>query len=348
MNEGTRQSASIAKKKLFLHIGLHKTGTSAIQHALFHAHDRLRAEGVLYPKSVAWYDHSHHSLLLPFWREEDYSAQFDLLDSEVRAAACPVLILSSELFPNTFEQEGRFPALWERVSRLADKIEVILYVRRQDHLAASVFKQWCKSDDLKLAMSPHDFIADDVRINMDFEKYCRVWSALPKVTKLHLRSYDQDRGDLLGSFISILGLPRSILEGFAGVRANPTLDGEQLVFRHYFNNLDLPQETSDALLAYLLEHLPAKPVLDIFTEGERRSLVAKYAASNEAAFAAYAPPGTGFDHDFRESGHRFRAPTTPEVLDFFIHLAQFDKRLAAHLFDHVARHRPTGDTARGT
>jgi hypothetical protein len=335
-------------EKLFLHIGLHKTGTSAIQHALYHAHDRLRAESVLYPKSVAWHDHSHHSLLLPFWREEDYGAQFDLLESEVRAAACKTLILSSELFPNTFEQERRFPALWERVSRLADEIEVILYVRRQDHLAASVFKQWCKSDDLKLAMSPQDFIADDVRINMDFEKYCRVWSALPKVTKLYLRSYDQDRGDLLGRFIGILGLPHSILDGFEGVRANPTLDGEQLIFRHYFNGFDLPQETSDALLAYLLEHLPAKPVLDIFTTDERRGLVEKYAASNEAAFATFAPPGTGFGDDYRESGHRFRTPTTPEVLDFFVRFAQFDKRLAAHLFDHVTGHRPTGSAAQGT
>ncbi|WP_262689848.1 hypothetical protein [Kordiimonas aestuarii] len=335
----------VIAKKLFLHIGLHKTGTSAIQHALFHAREKLLAQNYLYPKSVAWDDHSHHRLLLPFWQGEDYGEAFDLLADEVAAEKCSNLILSSELFPNAYQQGARFPPLWDRVCALAEEIEIILYARRQDRLAASVFKQWSKSDDLKLAMSPSDFIADEVRINMDIEHYCRGWTNAPKVSALHLRSYDAEKKNLIKSFLAILGLPADTLSGLDRVRANPTLDGQQLIFRHYFNGLDLNQETSDALLSYILGNLSSKPALDIFTPEERHSLLERYKESNEAAFGGYGNTTTPFDSRMEESGHVFRKPTTPEILDFFVNLSQFDKRLAAHLFDKVIA-KGTGDKPR--
>lgn len=330
-------------KKLFLHIGLHKTGTSAIQHVLYHAHDALKERGILYPKSVAWDDHSHHSLLFPFWRDDDFTPEFDKLQDEIRRAGCDTVIVSSELFPNAYQQRT-FPALWQSVSALADDVEVIIYVRRQDRLAASVFKQWCKSDDLKLAMSPKDFIAETSRINMNFESYCAGWSKLPEVSKLHFRSYDHEKRDLIGSFLEILGLPRDFTGDHETVRANPTLDGEQLIFRHYFNGFDLPQDLSDALLSYLLNQLSPRPALDIFDTETRQALLQTYEKSNAAAFGTHAAEIGGFDDRMEESGHRFRAPTTPEVLDFFLKLSQFDKRLAAHLFDHIKKARAPSAT----
>ncbi|MCJ9429761.1 hypothetical protein [Kordiimonas marina] len=322
-------------QKLFLHIGLHKTGTSAIQYALYHARERLKEQGVLYPASVAWNDFSHHSLTLPFWREEDYAPAFKDLRAEIEESGCQTLVISSELFPNIYEQADRWPAFWAEVQALADDIEIILYARRQDRLAESVFKQWAKSDDLKLSIPPADFIKDDVRINMDILHYCQVWAGMPGVSKLHLRSYDKCRSVLLPSFLDILGLPANITDGYNSVHANPTLDGEKLMFRHYFNGYDLPQAISDQLLAYIQKHLSSEPRLDVFTLEEKRALLARYADSNREAFKTFGNDDTPFDDEFEASGHAFRRPTTPEVLDFFMKLSQVDKRLAAHLFDAV-------------
>ena len=322
-------------KKLYLHIGLHKTGTSAIQHALFHAREALAAKGVLYPKSVAWLDHSHHSLLLPFWRKEAFDEPFEQLSAEINASPCSTVLISSELFPNIYTQGDRFTRLWQMVSTLAEEIEVILYVRRQDRLAASVFKQWCKSDDVKLAVSPADFISDDLRINMNIEKYCVVWSELPGVTALHMRSYDHERKNLVSGFLDILGLPRDIVSGLENVRANPTMDGEQLIFRHYFNGFDLDQDTSNALLSYILGHLSPKPRLEVFSRDMRKALMERHAKTNNIAFEKHGAKCPPFDDQFEESGHVFRKPSTPEVLDFFMKLSHVDIRLAAHLFDQV-------------
>ena len=42
--------------KLFLHIGLHKTGTSSIQESLIQNKDNLVKEGILYPNHIKIFD----------------------------------------------------------------------------------------------------------------------------------------------------------------------------------------------------------------------------------------------------------------------------------------------------
>jgi len=330
-------------KKLYLHIGLHKTGTSAIQYALYHARERLKAQGFLYPESIAWYDHSHHKLTLPFWREEDCTPAFEALEDEVQTAGCPNLIISSELLPNIYQEEDRYPAFWNRLRALAEEIEVILYARRPDRLAESVFKQWCKSDDLKMAITPAAFATNATGIKLDLEKYCSVWSTTPGVTRLHLRSYELCRHTLQASFLSILGLDPALVQGFDNHKANPTLDGPQLIFRHYFNGLGLSQDHSDAVLRYVLSALPAKPKLDVFTHEQRRDLLNRYAEASRRAFQTYGDTEEApFDDAIDMSGHPFRRPTTPEILDFLTKLSQSNKRLAAYLFDYIVKYHHGG------
>ncbi len=50
------------KRKCLLHIGLEKTGTSSIQHALTHTRDALLRQGVLYPASLGLYGNVHMTI----------------------------------------------------------------------------------------------------------------------------------------------------------------------------------------------------------------------------------------------------------------------------------------------
>ena len=45
-----REGGPVAKKKLFIHAGTYKTGTTYFQHKIYHNRKRLAAAGILYPR----------------------------------------------------------------------------------------------------------------------------------------------------------------------------------------------------------------------------------------------------------------------------------------------------------
>ena len=87
-------------KKLILHIGTHKTGSTAIQNWLYWNRDTLAAQGVLYARTdrepyphLKKHTSLHHALM---HASGDFRSEWQQIEEEFEASGCHTMILSEE------------------------------------------------------------------------------------------------------------------------------------------------------------------------------------------------------------------------------------------------------------
>ena len=85
------------RKKLILHIGQSKTGTTSFQSFCFKHRKRLLADGTLYPEAGLLFTH-HRNLALHYKGEKRDSAMVAQLKQEIAAADCERVLISCESF----------------------------------------------------------------------------------------------------------------------------------------------------------------------------------------------------------------------------------------------------------
>jgi hypothetical protein len=148
-------------RRLIVHVGPAKTGTSAIQHALVTAEDGP----FCYPKVGLWADGSHHNLVFSVLpqdrRPEAKVLPFEDAMQQVRAEATRSnkdIVISSEVLNGT-----TVPRFVDKVAvGLADLIgEVVLVIVVREHLerTASVYNQRVKDWFYCEQNAPDDFLA---------------------------------------------------------------------------------------------------------------------------------------------------------------------------------------------
>lgn len=151
-------------RKLYLHLGLAKTGTSAVQHIL-RDHD---GSIVCYPKVGLWSDGSHHNLVLNFFGDckrpemvrEDVEQLFARIGEEARASERN-LVISSEILAGR-RDIGDFIAALQR--RLGDvRVELLICVREHFERAASAYNQRVKDAIFGERRDPDLFLAGHTR-----------------------------------------------------------------------------------------------------------------------------------------------------------------------------------------
>lgn len=139
------QRRSLKKKKttktVYLHIGISKTGSTAIQKYLHKNSDSLKAVGVHYVASGRKGDgESHHQLARLYKNDIDATTEIASVISEIDRSDCQSFILSSELFEYLKLNQIR------RLSRDLGsyRIVVVVYLRRQDEALFSMYKELVK------------------------------------------------------------------------------------------------------------------------------------------------------------------------------------------------------------
>lgn len=125
---------------VYVHIGLHKTGTSSIQAFLRKNKPALMERGWLYPRT-GWTAGGHHNLayeLLGRKRFSEAAGRLSELAGEI--AGAPNAVLSSEEFEFLELDEVR------RLKAALDGREarIVVYLRRQDELIGSTYAQQVK------------------------------------------------------------------------------------------------------------------------------------------------------------------------------------------------------------
>lgn len=159
-------------KTLYLHVGMHKTGSTSIQHALNKERDRLIGQGVYFPltatmdntrahQNIAWELNKHGRF------EPEVGTLADL-HGELAQHRPDKVILSSEGFTSMDTVSGttRFRRLKDFADSLGYGIVTIGFVREYVGCVNSAYTQQVKT--LKHARSFDEYVAEQ----HDMERWC--------------------------------------------------------------------------------------------------------------------------------------------------------------------------------
>jgi hypothetical protein len=285
-----------AEKKLFLHIGLGKTGTSALQSFFAQNHERLSSQGIWYPQTGREGLEAHHRIATAarpgggtgFDTTISWAAYIEQLRAELAQRTEPTVLLSSEVF------SGRMTwRLLHDLKQLFSEIQVVAYLRRQDILIASNYNQWVKTENLRLGL-------DDLRmLPFDFEAMLEPWKKLlaGHPGGVLVRPYERSRlwcGSIVDDFMyEVLGL--EIDESYhrpLGHGGNLRLSLRALEYKRRVNTI-CPREIAARFVEPLVEYsrhaLEDQPEAEaeILTPGQRREILAAFAQSNASVARRY-------------------------------------------------------------
>lgn len=140
-------------KKIYIHIGSPKTGSTAIQNFLSQNYNHLLSKGVLYPKSASRNTNALGYSLLDFDdrplsdinKKVDYKELYSNLKNEIEKSECENIIISSEEF---FFLDAKFPnvnipgklSIFFGAIQDIESISIIIYLKPQFEFIKSWYK----------------------------------------------------------------------------------------------------------------------------------------------------------------------------------------------------------------
>ena len=199
------------QRTALVHIGLEKTGSTAVQRWLAAHAEEIRSAGIVIPRSFGYPNHtklvaaclddgifdnikSHH-LFVDGGTEQGFRRRiFAGFERELRAADAHwhTLLITSELISSRLSSLTELNRLASGLLRYVDKIKFIIFLRRQDQLALSRFSSILRSghgsfSNIYEDYSPANFLcrpdgrslSDDLFF-YDFELIISRFSRLPQ------------------------------------------------------------------------------------------------------------------------------------------------------------------------
>ncbi|MBY8343102.1 hypothetical protein LXH13_14270 [Streptomyces spinosirectus] len=220
--EGAARPAPLPAGTRLLHIGPHKTGTTAIQGALFEAQDRLPAHGVEFPGTTR---HPMEAVLAAVARpammgdvvptEQHWAG----LVQQVRAAGRRTAVISSEFFADA-EDDTTIARIVEQLG--GDRVHVLVTLRPLARIMPSQWQQYVQNglrmgyeDWLRhmLRKAPYEQPTPSFWRRHRHDRLVERWARAvgpERVTVVVVDDRDRDR--LMRTFEALLGLPENLLQ----------------------------------------------------------------------------------------------------------------------------------------
>lgn len=279
-------------RKLVVHIGCPKGGSSAIQKALRLNHAGLASRGIavpsrdLDPESEITGSHAaFFDSCVRQRRATPIPGLGDLLESAAERQAASTIVLSAENLSNPLGFERLFEDLADRF-----EISIVLYVRRQDEFLEASWQQW----DVKLGGSLLAWMIRNVGRRGDWCSTIEPWARAFGDERIVARVHDRGRlvlGDSFFDFCDVLGQDPTGFDAAGATNAGLT----PMLSRMVEGNAGLfdgphDQEFYDSvreLAPDLVRKTSSTPGL--FGPDESRAIMAAYARSNEQFRKRYLP-----------------------------------------------------------
>lgn len=257
-------------KRCVLHIGVAKTGSTAIQVSLEAAADQLAMAGVLYPSQA-----QNHKFLVSLFRRDPERLDFHrvkrkspekvarfnararaTLAAEIDRTRPTTLLLSSEHCALLTRDE--LGSLRVYLESLAEQVHVYAYVRHPGYQISSMMQERIKGGTRRI---------DDLRTDPPYVKYQRVlnrFTAAFGSDAMHVRAFPGDppaRRDVVQDFLEWIGLWDDD-NPVASVRANESLSWPAVLIADAMSSFAPKSSTSRAGHKYLNQITGPRLVVD--------------------------------------------------------------------------------------
>ena len=251
-----------SKKRLFIHIGTNKTGTSAIQCFLNARQKELAENGLLYPRAgCAGGAHYEISRVLGFDHgkqpapDAEKGAFLEQFKSEVKLSRCNTCVISSENF-----------VLPRNVALVRDffsdfDCKIVVYFRRHDHWWLSAYNQ-----ATKMVVNPpwawgfQGFLNFNRKKNPQYGNYRALLDRWDKVfgeENIIVRPYErqQNKPNIIADFFAAIGVPDLYLpfSDDAVSHVNQSLDVRSVFLLETFQRMDVEDHIRRSLIEYVMK-----------------------------------------------------------------------------------------------
>lgn len=192
-------------KKLFLHIGFHKTGTSALQYFLWNNRKLLKRYGVLYPEFGCGKGFSH-GMLANIIKPNNNDARLDeyreKLYAEIDESDSGKVVISSEVF---LESNNVAEAVRGFFKGSQFDVEIVVYVRNQIEWLESVYNEVVR-DPYRRFTGQFNELREYKQRFYDYDTLINSWENNFSMKSINLRVYDKlsEQNTLFYDFLDVL------------------------------------------------------------------------------------------------------------------------------------------------
>jgi len=219
-------------KKLILHIGLYKTGSTSIQNSLYRNKAELFKLGVNYislPKYIQTIN----------GRQTFFNARKNIMADLLKKSPGHTHILSNEGLWDRKLLKKKTIEIIQSIN-IYDEIEIVAYVRRQDLFFKSFYKQENKIGALFVAgLTPEDFL-ENIILNdsLDYMKILSEYSSVFGENSVKVRVFELDKlinNDVVDDFLSTIKLAKP--DNFLNYRMNDSISDEYGLITSHMNHI---------------------------------------------------------------------------------------------------------------
>lgn len=318
-------------KKLYLHIGIEKTGTSATQEFLFSNRDRLLEKGFLYPETGIWHDKSHHGIAFSWtqnslWDKSILSSQeiTQKIMDEFDNSGVDNLIISSEILRKFYESKG-FPEIKEWIKSNFGSVELIVYLRDQIGWLSSMYNQFVKDPNTKYYKDIEDFV-EEFRNAADFNSLLVSWESSLSGIKFNINvlPYLPKQYCVIEQFLEVLNLEKKFFMDDKNNAVNPSLTRPAFDLIRNFNRYELDLDTRKKLNRKIIDFYRAggqsaiNGELSIISKALSERIVDRYKLANEKVYKKYKLPPNSLDIFESKKKYKLYNGLTIQALDRFI------------------------------
>jgi hypothetical protein len=272
--------------KIILHIGTHKTGTTALQDFFARNRQWLLEQGILYPSQYVR-TQAHHPLP---WAlgvrnpERDVSIQAGQIAQavmrEMEAAKVETILLSSEEFRSIPDRMlGQLAGLFPGAT-----FQIVVYLRRQDEALASEYGQHVRMHSIRFSGTIYDFYLKTSPRRYDYLVLLNRWEKTFSQNAITVRVYDRKKfsnGDIIADFLQTIGVTAQTSEVGAQAGINRNLPPLALEILRRANRHPLNEQLHHELMR-LLENVFATSDdnYDLISRRNRREIILMFKDSN--------------------------------------------------------------------
>lgn len=245
----------IEKKTLYLHIGMGKTGTTALQSFFWTNRELLAKNGILYPY-LGMIEGAHH-LLSPyhpsFLKEDCNFVDVDVWGPMLLNAVQPNILISSELM--VWASEESVIQFCEKLKQLF-QVKIVIYLRRQDNIIMASYNQVIKDGSQRENLNDSEL--EKLFLQFNYEQKLKPWRTALGKENIIVRPYEKGQfyeGDIIKDFMHyVLGLEFTNQYSVEKENQNPRLSTSAMEFKRLLNNLIFNTKDSDRFIRVLLDY----------------------------------------------------------------------------------------------